>query len=55
MITGMITVVIPYYQRSPGIFAKALSSIATQQGCLLPVPVSLHVNSEFVTIEALTV
>lgn len=35
----MITVVIPYYQRSSGILAKALSSIATQQGCSLPVHV----------------
>ena len=35
----MITVVIPYYQRSPGILAKALASIAAQQACPLPVHV----------------
>ncbi len=35
----MITVVIPYYQRSPGILRKALASIAAQQGCPLPVHV----------------
>lgn len=35
----MITVVIPYYQKSPGILAKALASIAAQQACPLPVHV----------------
>jgi succinoglycan biosynthesis protein ExoW len=35
----MITVVIPYYQKAPGILAKALASIAAQQGCPLPVHV----------------
>jgi succinoglycan biosynthesis protein ExoW len=35
----MITVVIPYYQHSPGILRKALASIAAQQGCALPVHV----------------
>ena len=35
----MITVIIPYYQRSPGILRKALVSIATQQSCPLPVHV----------------
>lgn len=35
----MITVVIPYYQRTPGILAKALTSIAAQQNCPLPVHV----------------
>jgi hypothetical protein len=51
----MITVVIPYYQRSPGIFAKALSSIATHQGCSLAIASASACDSEFVTIEALTV
>ena len=35
----MITVVIPYFQRSPGILAKALASIAAQEGCPLPIQV----------------
>ncbi|WP_114971807.1 glycosyltransferase family 2 protein [Rhodoferax ferrireducens] len=35
----MITVIIPYYQKSPGILAKALASIAAQQAC----PLSVHV------------
>lgn len=35
----MITVIIPYYQRTPGILAKALASIAAQQNCPLPVHV----------------
>lgn len=35
----MIAVVIPYYQRTPGILAKALTSIAAQQDCPLPVHV----------------
>ena len=35
----MITVVIPYYQKTPGILANALASIAAQQGCPLPVHV----------------
>ena len=35
----MITVIIPYYQKSPGILAKALTSIAAQQACPLPVHV----------------
>ena len=35
----MITVVIPYYQRSPGILRKALASVAAQRGCALPVHV----------------
>jgi len=33
----VITVVIPYYQRSPGILRKALASVAAQRGCQLPV------------------
>lgn len=39
MADRMITVVIPYYQRSPGILRKALASIAAQQGCPWPVHV----------------
>ena len=39
MADRMITIVIPYYQRSPGILRKALASIAAQQGCPLPVHV----------------
>jgi succinoglycan biosynthesis protein ExoW len=35
----MITVVIPYYQREPGILAKALASIAAQNDCKIPVHV----------------
>jgi succinoglycan biosynthesis protein ExoW len=35
----MITVVIPYFQRSPGVLRKALVSVAAQEGCPLP----LHV------------
>lgn len=35
----MITVIIPYYQRSAGVLAKALVSIAAQQSCPLPVHV----------------
>ena len=35
----MITVAIPYYQRSTGILARALASIAAQQACPLPVHV----------------
>jgi succinoglycan biosynthesis protein ExoW len=35
----MICVVIPYFQREPGILAKALASIATQRDCPLPVHV----------------
>ncbi len=35
----MITVIIPYFQRTPGILAKALASIAAQQNCPLPVHV----------------
>ena len=35
----MITVIIPYYQKAPGILAKALASIAAQQGCPLPMHV----------------
>lgn len=35
----MITVVIPYFQRTPGVLAKALASIAAQQSC----PVPIHV------------
>ena len=35
----MITVVIPYFQREPGILARALASIAAQQACPLPVHV----------------
>jgi succinoglycan biosynthesis protein ExoW len=35
----MITVVIPYYQKSPGILQRALASIASQRDCALP----LHV------------
>ena len=33
----MITVVIPYFQRSPGVLQKALASVAAQQACPLPV------------------
>lgn len=35
----MITVIIPYFQRSPGVLRKALASIAAQQNCPLPVHV----------------
>ena len=35
----MITVIIPYFQRSPGILATALVSIAAQKSCPLPVHV----------------
>jgi succinoglycan biosynthesis protein ExoW len=35
----MITVIIPYFQRTPGILAKALVSIAAQRGCPIPVNV----------------
>lgn len=35
----MITVIIPYYQESSGILARALASIAAQQNCPLPVHV----------------
>lgn len=35
----MITVIIPYYQQSPGILAKALASVAAQRHCPLPVHV----------------
>jgi succinoglycan biosynthesis protein ExoW len=35
----MMTVIIPYYQRSQGILAKALASIAARQFCSLPVHV----------------
>jgi succinoglycan biosynthesis protein ExoW len=35
----MIAVVIPYFQRSPGILTKALHSIATQKGTTLPIHV----------------
>lgn len=35
----MITVIIPYYQKSPGILARALASISAQQSCPLPVHV----------------
>lgn len=35
----MITVIIPYFQRSSGILTKALASIAAQQNCPLPVHV----------------
>ncbi|MDO9165340.1 MAG: glycosyltransferase family 2 protein [Rhodoferax sp.] len=35
----MITVIIPYYQRSVGVLAKALASIAAQQSC----PLAVHV------------
>ena len=35
----MITVIIPYYQKEPGILAKALASIAAQQNCPMPVHV----------------
>jgi succinoglycan biosynthesis protein ExoW len=35
----MITIVIPYFQRSPGVLRKALVSVAAQEGCPLP----LHV------------
>lgn len=35
----MISVVIPYFQRQPGILARALGSIARQENCPLPVHV----------------
>lgn len=35
----MITVIIPYYQKTPGILARALASVAAQQDCPLPVHV----------------
>lgn len=35
----MITVVIPYFQRSAGVLSKALVSIALQRGCTMPVEV----------------
>ncbi len=35
----MITVVIPYFQRSAGVLQKALASVAAQQDCPLPVHV----------------
>lgn len=35
----MIAVVIPYFQRSPGILSKALHSIAAQKGTTLPIHV----------------
>lgn len=35
----MITVIIPYYQKSPGILARALCSISAQQNCPIPVHV----------------
>lgn len=33
----MITVVIPYFQRSPGVLRRALASISAQQACPLPI------------------
>ncbi|APW39485.1 hypothetical protein RD110_21565 [Rhodoferax koreense] len=35
----MITVVIPYFQRSAGVLRKALVSIAQQRGCRMPIQV----------------
>lgn len=35
----MISVVIPYFQRSPGVLQKALASVAAQHACPLPVHV----------------
>jgi succinoglycan biosynthesis protein ExoW len=35
----MITVVIPYFQREPGVLRRALASVGAQQGCPLPVHV----------------
>jgi len=35
----MITVVIPYFQRSPGVLSKALASIAGQRDCPMPIHV----------------
>lgn len=35
----MITVVIPYFQRQPGVLRKALASVAAQKYCALPVHV----------------
>jgi succinoglycan biosynthesis protein ExoW len=35
----MITVVIPFFQRRPGVLAKALASIAGQQNCPMPIHV----------------
>ena len=35
----MIAVVIPYFQRAPGVLRKALASVAAQHGCPLPVRV----------------
>jgi succinoglycan biosynthesis protein ExoW len=37
--SSMITVVIPYFQRQPGVLRKALASIAAQSDCPLPVQV----------------
>ncbi len=39
MTTDSITVVIPYFQRQAGILRRALSSIAAQQDCPLPIHV----------------
>ncbi len=33
----MISIVIPYYQRTPGVLARALASVAAQRGCPMPV------------------
>jgi succinoglycan biosynthesis protein ExoW len=35
----VITVVIPYFQREPGVLRKALRSVAAQRGCSLPIRV----------------
>jgi succinoglycan biosynthesis protein ExoW len=35
----MITVVIPYFQRDPGVLRKALLSVMAQRGCSLPIHV----------------
>ncbi|MBV8605265.1 MAG: glycosyltransferase family 2 protein [Pelomonas sp.] len=35
----MIAVVIPFFQRQPGVLARALRSVAAQQGCALPLRV----------------
>lgn len=35
----MITVVIPYFQRQPGVLSRALASVAAQRGLALPVKV----------------
>ena len=35
----MISVVIPYFQRQPGVLSRALRSVAQQRGCAMPIEV----------------